>query len=118
MKVLDYINKKSADHTVYIISKNSLAVVSSSDYATQQRKLYAAAVQHAENQSRRSRNNRRGKNNFPNTIYYGKVQYLLKNKGMMSWISNIDILEEISYPAETVKVKKESELPELELIEI
>ena len=118
MKVLDYINKKSADHTIYIVSKNSFAVVSSDNYAAQQRKLYASAVQHAENHNKKSRNNKRGKNNSPNTIFYGKVQYLLKNKGMMSWISNIEILEETSYPSEMVKAKKEYSIPDLELIEI
>ena len=115
MKVLDYINKKNADNTIYIVSKKSLATLSAEDES-----MEGMALSNNPNSSngKKNKHNKKGKNNNPYTIYYGKVQYLLKNKRMMSWISDIDILEESTYPAETVKGKKEYLIEELELIEI
>lgn len=125
MKVLDYINKKSADNTISIISKKSIAVLSSDNYIAEQAKEIAnrsannGQPANANNSGNGKKNkNRKGKNNNPNTIFYGKVQYLIKNKRMMSWISEIEILDETVFPSDTIKLKKEYTIPEFEQIEI
>lgn len=112
MKVLDYINKRSSDNTINIISKKSIDVLSSENYASD------SSNNNANNGGKKNKQNKKGKNNLTNTIYYGKIQYLLKNKKMMSWISEIEILNETIYESEGIKLKKEYVLPELEQIEI
>lgn len=118
MKVLEYINKKSADNTITIISKNSIAVLSSEDYSLQANARNANQQQNSGNASKKNKNNKKKPGN-PNTIFYGKVQYLLKNKRMMSWISDIEILNEVTFQSETLKAKKqEVTIPDLDQIEI
>lgn len=111
MKVIDYISKKNADNTINIISKKNIDTLSSEDYRAE-----SMSKRNGSNGNKKSKN-KKGKNN-PNTIFYGKVQYLLKNKKMMGWISDIEILNESCIPSESIRLKKEYVLPDMEQIEI